>query len=309
MNSRWRARRRVGGVGEREVAHDRQPGALVGARRGGDVRVQLRAQLRVAAPDGQHVGVPHLRAAGAIVAEAVAVGLRAHHAAHRAELEPARVQLVAGARAGDRVEAADVRALVGDARQARVHRLVQRRAEAVGAAPVLVGVAAPDQPRVRLHAVEARADEHREVAAALGRVGGGGAVVEHRVAVVHLQPALAVVEDGVGGRVLAEVLHPAVVAVADGLVEQPAEQVAPAGVGEVHLRDDLVGRERVCKEVGVALWVLHQQALAGGVVVDRLVVRADVRVEVGGDLVAQAVVARGVAALARSKPRWMPQGR
>jgi hypothetical protein len=215
----------------------------------------------------------------------------AHHAAHGAQLQPARVQLVAGARPGDRVEPADVRALVGDPRQPRVHRLVQGRAEAVAAAPVLVGVAAPDQSCVGLHAVEAGTDEHGEVAAAPRGVGRRRSVVKHRIAVVHLQARLPVREHRVGGRVLAEVLHPAVVAVPDRLVEQPAEEVAAARVGEVDLGDDLVGGERVRQQVGPALRVLYEQPVPRGGVVDRPVARADVRVEVGRDHVSQPVVA------------------
>ena len=115
-------RARVARIGQRQVAHDRQ--ARCAGRcatrprcRGRAACAASRSGARSAAPPGFHT----CERSRAVVAEAVAVGLRAHHAAHGAQLEPAHVQLVARARAGDRVEAADVGALVGDARQARVH--------------------------------------------------------------------------------------------------------------------------------------------------------------------------------------------
>src|SRR3954469_12872752 len=91
-------------------------------------------------------------------------------------------------------------------------------AEAVGKTPVLGWIASPHGARVALDALEATADEDCR------RLGGRGPgrcrVVEHGIAVVHREPALAVREDRVGGRVLAEVLHPAVVAGVDRFGEE-----------------------------------------------------------------------------------------
>ena len=111
------AARAVARVGEREVAHDRQPAAPVGRVGGREVGVELRAQLRVAAPVRRARRRPR-SAAAAWPGMRDAVGLGAHHARR-----PRRPRSSASSSSGvsrsapNGEEAADVRAPEADARQ------------------------------------------------------------------------------------------------------------------------------------------------------------------------------------------------
>ena len=203
----------VARVGERQVAHDRQPAGAVLAVGGGQVGVELRAQLRPAAPVAHDLGVPDLRARA--VGDADAVGLGAHHAGHRAQLDPADQQLRRQVVLEQREEAADVRAPGADARQAHREAVGHDRAQAVEA-PVDARVAAPDDRRAAGACRSSQSGRSgRRAAPPRARRSGTGS--DSRCAApCPASPRGARVER----RVLAEVLHPAVVAVGERLAEQ-----------------------------------------------------------------------------------------
>ncbi len=249
---------------------------------GGDVGIELGAELRVAAPDGQHVGIEDLRPAR-LLPELEAVGLGAHHAGHGPELDPAAEQLGRRLVAGQGEEAADVGAPGRHPAQAHRQALADRRLQAVEA-PVGRRVAAPDDLRAARGAAPARPVEARE---RLHAVAAGErvcrAVVAGGVGVVAGLAGAAVGAPGVGRRVLAEVLHPAVVAVVDRLLQQVAVEVDRLRVREVHLPDQELRAARVAVQVGLAERVPRQQAAVRRLLEARVLALADHRVEVGGD--------------------------
>ena len=108
--------------------------------------IELGAELRVAAPVVDLVGVPHLRAR--LLGHRDPVGLGPHHSRHGAELDPASEQLGAQGVGADREEPADVRAPGADPRQPHRQSLADR-----GLKPVEVphgrGVASPHDARAR----------------------------------------------------------------------------------------------------------------------------------------------------------------
>ena len=146
-----------------------------------------------------------------------------------------------------------------------------------------------------MHACPAGADEAGDRTLLRPRVPVSGAVVEDRIEVVHLVAAHPVGRDGVQRRVLAEVLHPAVVAVADRLVEQVAVEGVRPGMGEVELADEerVVGAGRVPVQRRRPGGSLGQQAALGGWVERPRVAGADHGVEVSRDRVADPVEAGG----------------
>ena len=259
------------------MTHDRQPTAPVGGLGGGDVRIEAGAQLRVAAPVVDLVGVPDLRAV--LGGERDPVRLGPHDAGDGAELDPALEQLGGELVGAEREEAADVGAPGADSRQAHGQAVRHRRRKPVEAPPD-GRVAAPDDLRARRHPGVAGADEAAErPAGAAGEV-LGGAVVLNGVEVVHLGSVHAVRRARVERRVLAEVLHPAVVAVGDGLGEQLAEHPPTGGAREVELRDEELAVGAVVVDVGIARRRLGQRAALDRFLVGPRVVRADHRVEV-----------------------------
>ena len=82
------------------------------------------------------------------------------------------------------------------------------------------------------------------------------------IEVVRAAPVDAVRRARVERRVLAEVLHPAVVAVADRLAEQAAVERAARRRGEVELADEERLEPGVAVDVGLAERVLGQRAAA-----------------------------------------------
>ena len=241
---------RVVRVGERELAHERQPGAVVGPLGRGQVGLQLGAQLRVARPHRQHVGVEDLRPRRRRI-DREPGGLGAHDPGGEAELDPAPLEVGRGLGLRDGEVAADVRAPQRHARQAHAQPVAHRAGQAVEA-EARRGVAAPHDLRHARRPGPARAVEARQrPRRAVLRVRVGGAVVEHRVRVVHLRAGRAVGRLRVGRRVLAEVLHPAVVAVADRLAQQVAVEPHRARRGEVELADREHARARVRVDVGL----------------------------------------------------------
>jgi len=108
-------------------------------------------------------------------------------------------------------------------------------------------------------------------------------VVQGGVQVVHLRSRCPVRGARVAGRVFAEVLHPAVVAVAHGLAQQPVPERQRARRGEVHLPDEEDRAARVLVDVRLPELVLGDHVLRDRLIPDRVVARADHRVEVGGD--------------------------
>ena len=89
--------------------------------------------------------------------------------------------------------------------------------------------------------------------------------------------------DRVQRRVLAEVLHPAVIAVLDRLAGDGGEGLAPRLAAEVELGDVEGGRGRVAEKVGLAEPVLDQPAAGRRGLEDGVIAGADHRVQVGGD--------------------------
>ena len=157
-------------------------------------------------------------------------------------------------------------------------------------------VAAPDDRRAAGAAGPARAREAREPARRAGHAVEGAAVVLARIGVVQGRAARAVGGAGVERRVLAEVLHPAVVAVGHGLAQQPAVEVAAGPGGEVELRDVEARERAVAVHVRLARRVLDERA-AGRRLAEARVGGADHRVEVGGHGEPGAVEARHARAL------------
>ena len=176
---RGRPRRGSPGIGERQVAHRRHPGAPVGAQRGGQVRIELRVQLRVAAPVGELVGVDHLRPV--LRRDRDPVGLRAHHRRGRAELNPAGEQLRCQRVGAEGEEAADVGAVDADPRGPGRERLGDHGAQPVEAEAGR-RVAAPDDLRAGRGAGPAGALEadDRPCSRGDGREVGGAVVPGRR---------------------------------------------------------------------------------------------------------------------------------
>ena len=96
------------------------------------------------------------------------------------------------------------------------------------------------------------------------------AVVLSGVEVVGAAPVAAVREGGVERRVLAEILHPAVVTVGQRLTQKPPVRLAPGPGREVELGDLETLERAVAVDVGPAAGVPRQRARRGGARVARV---------------------------------------
>ena len=202
------------------MAHERQTGAAV-LRVGRDqVRVELGAELRVAAPVGELVGVVDLRARLA-PASAMPLACGAHHARDRAELDPAREQLGverASRRARRSRRCPSPRSPIPERPMLSAWRTAERGRRSPSRSsgrrprpPARTARRRSSPERWKRTIGRRRAARARTRRSGTGAGSGCGATV----------PGGAVGGARVERRVLAEVLHPAVVAVGDRLVERP----------------------------------------------------------------------------------------
>ncbi len=134
----------------------------------------------------------------------------------------------------------------------------------------------------------------------------GGAVVLARVGVVEGGARDPPGADRVQRRVLAEVLHPAVIAVLDRLAGHRGEGLPAGRAAKVELGDVERGGGRVVEKVGLARAVLDQPAAGGRRFEDGVIAGADHRVEVGGDGQAPPVHGSGSLPLAVSSADLRP---
>ncbi len=265
-------------ISERELPHQGHARGLIGVVAARQVRVQPGAQLRVPLPDRRDRRVGDL---GARRAEVDAARLQPHHPGERAELDPAVQQLGREAVVRPGEEAADVAAPHRDAREPHAQPLAHRRLQPVEA-PQRRGVAAPDDVGRRDRAGPARPVEPGEWLVCSVGVGLRGGVVADDVAVVKGAAGAGVGGDrGVGG-VLAEVLHPAVIAVTLGDLQDAVEHPAARRRGEVDLRHDEVRRGRVVVDQRRPVRVLRERRRLKRCRIDR-VAQAHHGVHVGGD--------------------------
>ncbi len=231
------SRPRVARVGEQAVAHERHAGGAVARVGGLDVRQQLRVQLGVAAPDRQRGAVEDL---GALVGrDGDPRALGAHHARDGAQLDPALEQL--GRQTLLRAEgvvAADVGAPARHAAHADVERLGDGRAQAVEA-PDGRRVSAPHVDRAARRPRPAGALEAHQRTPEAAHDVAHRAVVVAREAVVDARRRGPVGGHHVGRGPLAEVLHPAVLALGDRLAQQARVELPRGGRGEVELGERL----------------------------------------------------------------------